>query len=93
MTCARSIHERSEGELGAIADTEGSLQSDTLVGLMRFPLLPHPSSALLPCEALGMFQKLQVTHGADFQQGGGKGTGISCTLMQVCEEGTTSTPE
>lgn len=66
MTYARSIHEGSRGELGAIADCEGSLQSDTLIGLKRFPLLPRPSSTLSPCETVDVFEKLQVMRGADF---------------------------
>lgn len=68
MAYMRSIRKRSRGELEAVADTEGSLQLDTLIGLkqFQFPLLPRPSSTLLPCKTVDMFEKLQVTHGADF---------------------------
>lgn len=66
MTYARSICERSRGELGAVADTEGSLQLDTLAGLKRFPLLPRPSSTLSSSETVDVFEKLQQMHGADF---------------------------
>lgn len=63
-----SIRKRSRGELEAVAGTEVSLQLDTLIGLkqFQFPLLPHPTSTLLPCRTVNMFEKLQVMHGADF---------------------------
>lgn len=93
MTYRRSIGERSRGGLGAIADAEGSLQSDTLVGLKQSPHVPCPTSTLVPCETVDVLEKLQVTRGAGFRQGEGRGTGISCTFMQLCEEGTASTPE
>lgn len=63
MTYRWSIPEGSRGELGAVADTEGHLQSDILIGLKQFPLLPHPSSTLSPCETVDVFEKLP---GADF---------------------------
>lgn len=57
---------KHNGDLRAVADAEGSLQSDTLFGLKQFPLLPGPFSTLLPCETVDMFGKLQVLHGAEF---------------------------